>query len=223
MSTSTLSIPNSQQEFESQLETLLAGLGLETRKPEEITDEFLAEHLLEASDDKIEGRANVAFAQASFFPVNKLNVTKRGSAQPNFNGTTAYQWNGASIGALANINQPAGVQFFALDGLTIPYVPLKFLVVFFYNPQNRKFAVFVGKPPLPRLSRLPAQRSLRVILHCRQDRHWSAELQHWPGLVHRPLNQMRRCPIDPGSMFPSMPCTNSDCLKGAIEYVLECC
>ncbi|KAI0648075.1 hypothetical protein C8Q79DRAFT_551782 [Trametes meyenii] len=204
MSASTASIPNSQQEFESQLETLLAGLGLETRKPEEITDEFLAEHLLEASDDKTEGRANLArFAQALFSPGNKLNVTKSGSAQPIFNGTTTYQWNGTSTGALAIIGQPAGVQFYALDGLTIPYVPLKFLVVFFYNLQNRKFAVVRILLALAVGGIVHLTGCFQLFFAVRgQDRHWSAGLQRWPGLVHGLMNQVRRRQINPMSILP---------------------
>ncbi|KAI0670788.1 hypothetical protein C8Q78DRAFT_1078761 [Trametes maxima] len=145
MSTTIVSIPKSREEFESQLETLLGGL--EGRSPEEISDQVLAEHILKTSDDKVEGEVQVpSIVKTIFAAGKKLTIDKSSGAQPVFHGTTSDQWNGNSSGALASISQPTTVQFFGLDGVKIPYVPLvKFLVIFFYNTQSRKFAVYVGK------------------------------------------------------------------------------
>ncbi|KAI0648056.1 hypothetical protein C8Q79DRAFT_1008418 [Trametes meyenii] len=134
MSATIVSIPKSKEEFESQLETLLRGL--EGRSPEEISDQVLAEHILKASDDKVDGETQVASIVKTMFAAEKKLTIEKSSAQ----------WNGNSSGALAFISAPTTVQFFGLDGVKIPYVPLvKFLVIFFYNTQSHKFAVYVGK------------------------------------------------------------------------------
>ena len=90
MSTTINSIPTSTEEFEAHIKSLLADL--DGRDPKELTDEVIAKHLFDASDDKVEPRPDGSlqlFAVAAFSTANKLTITKGGSAQPSFNGTTA--------------------------------------------------------------------------------------------------------------------------------------
>jgi len=52
------------------------------------------------------------------------------------------QWLGTSPGVLVTVRKPEETKFFALDGIKIPYVPLvKFLIIFFYNINDKKVAV----------------------------------------------------------------------------------
>ncbi|KAI0761949.1 hypothetical protein BD413DRAFT_220551 [Trametes elegans] len=153
MSANTETIPKSLEEFQGELDKLLSGLdrtipgGPGNGEDREISDEELAKFLLENSDDKAEGRAfaDVGRAQAAFVPVRRLEVSKSGSAQRFFVGNTVDSWSGQSrFGGLAYLSTPSTAAFYAVNGIKIPYVPLKLLIIFFYNTQQRKFAVYVG-------------------------------------------------------------------------------
>lgn len=85
---STTQIPTTLEEFEKQLAPLFAGL--EDRKAEELTEEVIAEHLLNASKYKAPGAGNsvVCTATANFKLVKKLIITEKGSLLSVFDGTT---------------------------------------------------------------------------------------------------------------------------------------
>lgn len=51
-------------------------------------------------------------------------------------------WSHTSKGVLVNSNQPYGCKFVAIDGFSIPDVPIvKFMIIFFYDPKDHKYAV----------------------------------------------------------------------------------
>ncbi|KAF8328026.1 hypothetical protein F5887DRAFT_1008599 [Amanita rubescens] len=139
------SIPTSAKDFEAQVKALLADL--EGRDPKEITNEVIAQHLFDNSDDTVEPGPEGTIqllANATFSEVKKLTITK---SDPTYDGVTTDQWLGTSKpGVLVTVRKPEETKFFALDGLKIPYVPLvKFLVIFFYNASDKKAAVYAGK------------------------------------------------------------------------------
>ena len=88
MSATISTIPASAEEFEAQVEALLSDL--KDRDPNDLTDEFIAKHLFDRSDDKVETGSEepeiLLLYHAVFSEVKRLTITK--SSVPAFNGTT---------------------------------------------------------------------------------------------------------------------------------------
>lgn len=80
-------IPISDEDFEAQLTSALASL--EGRSSAELTDEAIAKHLFESSDDNVEPNAITRTpAQTVFSTANQIRVTKAGSSRPTADGIT---------------------------------------------------------------------------------------------------------------------------------------
>ena len=88
------SVPLSQEDFEGQLERLLASDGLKAREPAELTHEYVATYLLQHCEDRSEDYAKitVSSAQAYFENERKLLVTKGTSERPSFDGKTVCSY-----------------------------------------------------------------------------------------------------------------------------------
>ena len=83
------SIPMSYDDFEAQLTLALASL--EGCSATELTNEAIAEHLLEASDHVSEP-GFIMSAQTKFTKVKVIKVTKESSPNPIVNGTTRSEY-----------------------------------------------------------------------------------------------------------------------------------
>ncbi len=81
------SIPISEKDFEAQLSSALASL--EGRSAAELTDEAIAEHLFEASNDKSEPKPKLSKAEAVFSKIKLIKVIIKGSSKPTADGKTA--------------------------------------------------------------------------------------------------------------------------------------
>ncbi|KAH9897066.1 hypothetical protein C8Q73DRAFT_835068 [Cubamyces lactineus] len=141
---STTSIPKTQQEFEEDIQDLLAGLN--ERAPHEMHEGVVAKHILEASKDKVEGQiARTSDIQATFLN-RTFEVTKAGSAFVDiFGGTCVDAWDSAHTGVVASITKPDKARFLALDGQVVPNLLCQnCIIIAFYDAQERKCAVFVG-------------------------------------------------------------------------------
>ncbi len=86
MSTTIASFPKSAEEFEAQVKALLADL--KGRDPKELTDEVIAQHLFDNSDDKVEPGPEgplKLLATVTFSEVKKITITK---SDPTYGGLT---------------------------------------------------------------------------------------------------------------------------------------
>ncbi|KAI0335906.1 hypothetical protein GY45DRAFT_1316671 [Cubamyces sp. BRFM 1775] len=145
----TVTTPQNEQEFVELLNGLLVGSKIDGAS-EELTDEQIAKHLLEADNDGADAELTATHIVSANFTLAhcavELSKGSGRSIREFFTGTSADGWNHSSKGVLVNSNQPYGCKFVAIDGFSIPGIPiLKFMIIFFYDPKDHKYAVYVGK------------------------------------------------------------------------------
>ncbi len=155
------SIPISDEDFEAQLTSALASL--EGRSAAELTDEAIAKHLFQTSNDGSKPTF-VTDAQTEFTTIKVIKVTTGGSSGPKADGATVCtykcieprtrelmiynscnpfvdQWLGTSTGGLAYNVYSGSSRFVARNRVQIPGRPGQFLVVtFFEGDGGRQFA-----------------------------------------------------------------------------------